>query len=161
MSAGKGDVVFERRWFLIVLSVGAVLICAWCSLISGVGGFMIGGDLAARGERLNAQATQAASSPLPPLGVLVIRTERGGPAALAGVDRGDVITALNGMPVQDARDLRALLNTMPPNTAVRVTIDRNGNTMEVQIQLGSFPGDGQRAYLGIYYTARAEEPADL
>ncbi len=153
--------MFERRWFLIVLSVGAVLICAWCSLLSGIGGFMIGGDLSARETRLNVQATHTASSALPPLGVLVIRTERGGPAELAGVQRGDVITAMDGRPVQDARDLRALLHTSVPGASIFLTLDREGIMQDVQVQLAGFPGDIQRAYLGIYYTARAEEPADL
>lgn len=153
--------MFERRWFVIVISVGVTLVCVWCSLLSGIGGFMVGGDLAAREERVKAQATQSVNSLLPPLGVLVIRTERGGPAALAGIDRGDVITAMNGTPIQDARDLRALLNAATPNTSVRLVLDRNGATKDVQVLLGSFPDDAQRAYLGIYYTARAEEPADL
>jgi hypothetical protein len=29
------------------------------------------------------------------------------------------------------------------------------------VRLDTFPDDNQRPYLGIYYTARAEEPADL
>jgi len=38
-------------------------------------------------------------------GALVIEPQAGSPAVLAGIDAGDVITAIDGTPVKDSRDL--------------------------------------------------------
>jgi hypothetical protein len=44
---------------------------------------------------------------------------------------------------------------------VRLTLLRGDGEQAVSLRLDPFPGDGRRPYLGIYFTARGEEPADL
>lgn len=151
----------DRRWVPAALALGAVLLCSWCSLLSGAGGWMIGSDIAVREARVRFDATATAESNLPPLGVLVTRLDRGGPADRAGVLRGDVIVKIDGVEVQDARDLRDALLRLNPGGRTRLTIDRGDGPRDVQVELAAFPDDQRRAYMGIYYTARAEEPADL
>ena len=150
-----------QRWPLVILAGLAIVLCGWCSLMSGIGGWLVGSDIAAREERANSAATATALADLPPLGVLVTRMERGSPAAKAGVARGDIITAVNGTPVQDARDLSDALLRYNPKQTVSLTISRERDTLELPVELGAFPDDQRRAYLGIYFTARAEQPADL
>jgi S1-C subfamily serine protease len=150
-----------RRAVLISLSVAAVLLCGWCSLLSGVSGWVLGSEIATREAGMHFQATTTAGVDLPPLGVLVTRIERGSPAAQAGVIRGDVIVAADGTAVEDARDLRDALLRHKPGDVVRLTIDRGDGPRDVEVTLGDFPGSPQRGYLGIYFTARAEDPADL
>ncbi len=152
--------MFERRWIWVAVAAG-VLLCGWCSVLSGVAGWAIGGDIASRESRARFQATATAQSNLPPLGVLVTRLDRSGPAMRAGVRRGDVITALNGASVADARDLRDALDRLRVGDHVRLTLDDGTRSREVQLDLAAFPDSPQRAYLGIYFTARAEDPADL
>jgi S1-C subfamily serine protease len=151
----------DRKWISAALAGAALLICAWCSLLSAAGGWVLGGDIAAREARVHFAATATADSDLPPLGVLVTRLDKTGPAALAGVFRGDVIVAIDGTPVQDARDLRDALLRLQPGDRPLLTIDRGASVRDVPVELASFPDEAQRAYLGIYYTARAEEPGDL
>ncbi|GAB4110929.1 MAG: hypothetical protein Fur005_17580 [Roseiflexaceae bacterium] len=150
-----------RRLALTAAAVGVIVLCGWCSLLSGIGGWMIGSDIAGREAGVRFRATATAGAVLPPLGMLVTRLERGGPAAQAGIVRGDIVVAADGAPVQDARDLQTSLKRLRPGDRIRLTIDRGDGPRDIEVTLGSFPDAAERPYLGIYFTARAEEPADL
>jgi PDZ domain-containing secreted protein len=152
----------ERRVPLPWLIVGAVVACVWCSFLSGLGGWVMGRDLTSRADRAQFATETAARSDLQPLGVLVVRLDRAGPAARAGIARNDLIVAVEGTPVEDARDLRDQLRAFHAGDMVRLTLLRDqGQQVDVPVQLAPFPGDGRRAYLGIYYTARVDEPGDV
>lgn len=151
----------ERRTPLMWLAVGAIVVCAWCSVLSGVGGWVMGQDLARRAARAEFATSVAASEGLPQLGVLVTRLDRTGPAARAGIQRGDTVIAINGARVQDARDLRDRLHTYRAGDVVRLLMLRDATQSSVSVRLDPFPGDDTQPYLGIYYTARGDEPADL
>ena len=75
--------------------------------------------------------------------------------------RGDVIVAIEGVYVQDARDLRDQLLRYRAGDTVRLTLRRDQGEQVVNVALGAFPGNPRLPYLGVYYTARGEEPADL
>ena len=146
-----------RRASLPWLLAGAAIACAWCSLLSGLGGWIMGQDLARREEQATASAIRSARVPL---GVLVIRLDRTGPAESAGIQSQDTITAINGAHVESARDLRDQLLRYRPGDVVRLTVLREREE-DLPVRLDRFPGDDTRPYLGIYYTARGDEPADL
>jgi len=59
-----------------------------------------------------------------------------GPAAQAGVQQGDVITAFNGASISSQDDLLTALAHQKPGDTVTLTIDRNGGTVTVRVQLG-------------------------
>jgi S1-C subfamily serine protease len=121
----------------------------------------MGKDLAAREQRALYETEIAVRADLPQLGVLVIRLDPNGPAAQVGIQRGDMVTAINGAHLQDARELRDHLRNLHSGDTVRLTVLRERGEADMSVRLGNFPGDGQRPYLGIYYTARGDEPADL
>jgi S1-C subfamily serine protease len=73
-------------------------------------------------------------------GALVSGLSSGGPAAKAGVQDGDVITKIDGIPVTDAPDLLTVLATEKPVDTVTLGLDRNGSSLSVQVQLGELPG---------------------
>ncbi len=133
-----------------VLAAGTLL-CSWCSLLSGAGGWIMGYDLGKR-------EMQAAL--LPDRGVLVTRVERGSPAARAGLSRGDMITAINGVAIHDVMSLRDELLTYQPGEQVLITYRHDPGDHVTYVTLDSYPGS-TIPYLGIYFTARAESPADL
>ena len=58
-------------------------------------------------------------------GVLVGKVERGSPAALAGVQVGDVIRDVDGKPVDEATDVLSELGGKKKGTPVALTIIRN------------------------------------
>jgi len=91
----------------------------------------------------------------------VTRLDRTGPAQRVAIARGDMITAFNGAHLEDARDLRNHLDDFHPGDSVRLTVLRESGEEDIPLRLDSFPGDNQRPYLGIYYTARGDDPADL
>lgn len=74
-----------------------------------------------------------------PSGVVVLAVVPGGPAAQAGVQEGDIITAINGKPVTSSSDLSQALANLTPGTDATLTIDRNGQTMSVKVTLGTLP----------------------
>ena len=59
-----------------------------------------------------------------------------GPAAAAGVQQGDVITAFNGQAITSQDDLLTALAHQKPGDTVTLTLDRNGSTSTVRVQLG-------------------------
>jgi serine protease Do len=73
-------------------------------------------------------------------GAVVGEVTGDGPAAAAGVERGDVIVGLNGRPVEDARQFRLDVAAAGPGTEVRLDILRNGTAKQVPVRLGKFPG---------------------
>ncbi len=151
----------SRPWWIAGLTVTAALLCLWCGVFAGIGGWIAGRDIGRREARLELSATAAVQPILPELGVLVTRLDRSGPAARAGVARGDVIVAIEGVYVQDARDLRNELLRHRAGDTIRLTILRDRGEQALSVTLGAFPGNPRLPYLGIYYTARGEEPADL
>jgi serine protease Do len=72
-------------------------------------------------------------------GALVDEAQAGGPAANAGVLSGDVITAVNGHPVKDARDLAKQVGAMAPGTAAKLTLWRTGEEKSVSLTLAELP----------------------
>jgi putative serine protease PepD len=62
-----------------------------------------------------------------------------GPAAQAGVQQGDVITAFNGAPVSGQDDLLTALAHQKPGDTVTLTLDRNGGSVTIRVQLGELP----------------------
>jgi Do/DeqQ family serine protease len=76
-------------------------------------------------------------------GAIVTSVQTGGPAERAGLQRGDVITAINKQPVVDNNTLRNLVAGMPPGSKVDVTALRNGHDQNFQVPLAELP-DRQR-----------------
>ena len=74
-------------------------------------------------------------------GALVAEPMADSPAAKAGIQSRDVITAVNGNPVKDARDLVTQIGGMAPGTAVNVTIWREGADKSISLTLGEMPNE--------------------
>ncbi len=60
-----------------------------------------------------------------------------GAAAAAGIQPGDVITAINGRALNDRDTLQMIIMSNMPGDTVTITILRNGETFNVTMQLGS------------------------
>jgi serine protease Do len=72
-------------------------------------------------------------------GALVSNVDSNSPGGKAGLQRGDVITELNGQPVSGPNDLRLKVGTMTPGTAVHLQVDRGGSMRDVTLTLGEAP----------------------
>ncbi len=94
---------------------------------------------------------------LPEKGVMIVAVERGGPAEEAGLrgagfrvdvdDQmlpagGDVIVAVNGEEVADARTLQRMVFARKAGETVRLTVWRDGETRDVEVELREVPRGG-------------------
>ncbi len=92
-------------------------------------------DKAAKGKlglalrELTAQERQAGNAPD---GLLV--EQANGPAAMAGVQPGDVVLAINGVPVKGVDELRQ--QVAKSDKSVALLIERNGQKIFVPVQMG-------------------------
>jgi len=62
-----------------------------------------------------------------------------GPAAQAGVQLGDVITAFNGQSISGKDDLLTALAHQKPGATVTLTLNRSGSTVIARVQLDELP----------------------
>ena len=76
-------------------------------------------------------------------GALVSESQPNSPAAKAGIESGDVITAVDGNSVADARELARRIGTMAPGTSVKVSLVRQGQEKTVTLTLGTLPNEHQ------------------
>jgi serine protease Do len=72
-------------------------------------------------------------------GALVAEPQKDSPAAKAGVEAGDVITAVNDQPVKDARDLAKKIGSLTPDTAVKLTVIHKGSEKTLSLTLAKMP----------------------
>ena len=92
--------------------------------------------------------TQPASDQVPWLGAQIVQSSDGptiasviadSPADKAGLERGDVIKAIDGTSVSDVRAIRDALKDKKPGDTVTVSITRDGNAQDVTVTLETQP----------------------
>jgi serine protease Do len=72
-------------------------------------------------------------------GALIAQTEPGSPAARAGLDAGDVVTAVNGTPIKDARALAEDIAALAPGSSVKLDLIRQAGARSMTLTLGTMP----------------------
>jgi PDZ domain-containing secreted protein len=72
-------------------------------------------------------------------GVLVASIDGSGPAFKAGIQRGDIITSIDGAAVAQQEDVVGLIAKMKAGDSVSVIIDRNGQSLTFQVTLAGGP----------------------
>jgi putative serine protease PepD len=78
---------------------------------------------------------------LPQGGLMITGVTRGGPGAKAGVQAGDLLTAVAGQPAANLDSVALALANRKPGESVAVTVQRpGGSTATVTVQLGQLPG---------------------
>jgi serine protease Do len=78
-------------------------------------------------------------------GAIVAQPQPDSPAAKAGIKAGDVIVAVNGNNVKDARSLAKMVAGMRPDSTAELEILRNGARQTVSVKLAQFPEDQKQA----------------
>src|SRR5216683_3354697 len=72
-------------------------------------------------------------------GALVADPQKDGPAAKAGLEAGDVITAVNGQSVKDARELARIIGGFAPGSTAKLDVLHKGQSKVVSLALGQLP----------------------
>ena len=84
-------------------------------------------------------------------GALVAEPQKDSPAVKAGIEAGDVITAVDGKPVKDARDLAKKIGALAPKSSVKLDVLHKGTEKTVTLTLGEMPAAKE---------ARADVPSE-
>jgi serine protease Do len=76
-------------------------------------------------------------------GALVADVSPDGPAAKAGIERGDIIVSLQGHQVQDSNELPRMVATIAPGTKVDVDLLRSGKKRTIAVTLGTLKDEDE------------------
>jgi serine protease Do len=71
-----------------------------------------------------------------PEGALVNSIDKGGPAAQAGIQPGDVILSLNGQEISDSSDVPPRVADLRPGTTAKVELWRDHQRKDVEVRVG-------------------------
>jgi serine protease Do len=77
-------------------------------------------------------------------GALISEVEPNGPAATAGIRRGDVVIAVNGQPVANSNAFRNRVASTQPGTPVTLTIVRDGREQQLRVTLAELTPETAR-----------------
>ena len=80
-----------------------------------------------------------------PRGALIGDVEPGSPAQKSGLEKGDIVVALNGKPITDSNQLRMSISMMAPGTTANLKVWRNGSEHDIAVKLGELPAENERA----------------
>ncbi|HWQ83077.1 MAG TPA: PDZ domain-containing protein, partial [Anaerolineales bacterium] len=108
------------------------------------------------GAELTPEVAQAMDLPEDQQGVLVVQVESGSPADEANLQAsdqeitlngqtvmigGDIITAVDGIPLTSLDELRSLIQTYEPGSEVTVSLLRDGESIEVAVTFAARPSN--------------------
>jgi serine protease Do len=71
-------------------------------------------------------------------GALIASVTPDSPASRAGLKEGDVVTAVNGHPVETGGDLQVVVSEVAPGTKINLDVIRNGNPEKVDVTVGEY-----------------------
>jgi serine protease Do len=76
-----------------------------------------------------------------PAGALVQGVEGGSPAERAGIEAGDIITKVDGKPVERSGELPRVIGAIKPGTKATLQVYRRGATRDVVVTVGEFEAE--------------------
>jgi membrane-associated protease RseP (regulator of RpoE activity) len=77
------------------------------------------------------------------------------PADLAGLQKGDIISAINGQDMNSHEDVIGAITANTPGDEISITVERGDESLDISVTLGEHPDDSEQAYLGVYLGAGA------
>jgi S1-C subfamily serine protease len=110
------------------------------------GGSVRRGWIGVEQRDLSAELAESLNLPVKD-GVLVTGVLQDGPAALGGVQPGDVVLKLGNQDVRNSGELLAAVTSLAPDTATTLLLQRGGKQLEVRLKVAQRPAlnrDGGR-----------------
>ncbi|MCY4409591.1 MAG: PDZ domain-containing protein [Caldilineaceae bacterium] len=82
-------------------------------------------------------------------GATVMEVQENSPAATAGLMADDVITAVDETEITGMKDLVEVVAAFNPGDEVELTVDRDGESVKLNVTLGAHPDDEGKAFFGV------------
>lgn len=76
-----------------------------------------------------------------PKGAIVAQIDKSGPAAKSDLREGDVITAVNGKPVETSGDMPVIVGSLKPGDTAKLTVIRDGKSQTVTVKVAESGND--------------------
>jgi len=102
-------------------------------------GRVVRGYIGASVQTLTPELAEALKLKGQPTGALVGEVAPNTPSQKAGIKTGDVITAVNGKKMSDARELRLMIGSMAPGTKTQIEVNREGQKKMFDVELAEMP----------------------
>src|ERR1043165_7653274 len=102
-------------------------------------GRVVRGYIGASVQTLTPELAEAMKLKEQAAGALVGEVAPKTPSEKAGMKTGDVITAVNGKKISDARELRLMIGSMAPGSKAQMQVNREGQTKTFDVQLAEMP----------------------
>jgi serine protease Do len=102
-------------------------------------GRVVRGYIGASVQTLTPELADAMKLKGQPTGALAGEVAPNTPSQKAGLKTGDVITAVNGKKITDARELRLMIGSMAPSSKAQIEVNREGLTKTFEVQLAEMP----------------------
>ena len=74
-------------------------------------------------------------------GAIVANVVPSGPAAKAGFEQGDIVTALNGQAIEDATDLTRKVAVVQAGQVATFSVSRSGKPQQIKVTIGARPDE--------------------
>jgi len=152
----------------IITGVIALLLgCCLGAMFGALGGYLIGHQATGRpAEHIMPHTPALPEVPETPIlpelqggqGAMLQEVMAGSPAEDAGLRIGDIITAVDGTPIDAYHRLADVVSQYQPGDRVKITVWRAGDSKRITVTLGENPQDSTRPYLGVRYADFAEQP---
>jgi len=71
-------------------------------------------------------------------GALIASVTPDSPASRAGLKEGDVVTAVNGHPVENGNDLQVIVSEDAPGSKIQLDVMRNGHPEQIDLTVGEY-----------------------
>lgn len=142
--AGINTAIYSRSGGSIGIgfAIPAAMVRTVVDAVRG-GGKLVRPWIGADGQPVTSELAQTLGLPRP-AGVLINQLRAGGPADRAGLRIGDVVTAVNGRPVDDPDAMRYRVATLPIGGKASLTVMRNGGEQTLSLSLIAPPEDPPR-----------------
>ena len=93
---------------------------------------------------VTAADAETPTAPAKSVGAVVESVASGSPAAAAGLEDGDVVSAVDSYRIRSGADLKTWLYSQPPGSDLTITFDRNGSPMSETLQVAEPPPDAPK-----------------
>jgi len=132
----------SNRVFKVLALLVALTLALGMGAVAGGGAVYMIAKFASPQTVVSAQEPEAD----PELGIVIAEVEASGPAAEAGIVRGDILQKIDGHPVDDMTEALEILQDLAPGDEVELTVLHGDDLRVLTAILGA--RDGQ-AYLGL------------